>query len=165
MAAREAFLKGKGFTDEEIADAKKQAEEILRKRAADSASSSSSGTFGVAIKRKIAEGTNMKTSTEVTIGGLSFYSHTGDFSRGDGDDVIKQLSAVLDRLGTNLGSKSTLAVLLVAIADAKKHRGTVHQMLDDWIDPSHPPTRTILDLGSEESGGTVLVEVLAVARA
>jgi len=76
--AKTAFLAGKGFTNDEIAEAKRQAEEVLQKKHSTGSKSSGGQTFGGAaaaapsttIAHVVTE-PGAKASTRVTLGGGS----------------------------------------------------------------------------------------------
>ena len=179
--ARTAFLAGKGFTADEITEAKRQAAEVLKKRAT-SPSPSSSSTFGGAaavaaptpttIKHILANaaaagegGEGKAFSKVVTLGGgsLSFVSLQSPADDGitTPDSLVRGLLSKLEETlqGSSRG-KGDVAVLFFGVKNLVGYEEEIHGVLDEWVDAQAPPTRFLV----EEAGKRHGAQLMAVVR-
>lgn len=149
-------------TPKEIAEAKQKAEEILEKRRGQSSSTPSFGggsSSSTAVPSTITHlsDAGSKTSKQVTVrGGLNFISFSSSSSSSSAPendsttspiDALKELLAALETaLQTAKKTKGDVAVLFLSIRSPQDEdvESDVHQLLDTWIDPAHPPVRTVV---------------------
>lgn len=179
--AKTAFLAGKGFTADEITEAKRQAEEVLRQKRSSSASAGSTHqTFGGggapaaaaaagSTIRHVLDEPGTKASTRGTLGGggLSFVSLASGPSDGirpyGVDALVKDLLARLDTTlaaGAPARGKADVAVLYLTVKGLGKYEEEIHQVLDGWVDPQAPPVRFLV----EEAGARNGAQLMAVVR-
>jgi|EP00624_Nannochloropsis_granulata_P004503 ElaB/YqjD/DUF883 family membrane-anchored ribosome-binding protein len=170
-----AFLAGKGFTQNEIVEAKRQAEDVLRrKRSTGSTSSDGYQTFGGVTASAdplttIGHVTELgvKASTRVMLGGgsISFVS----LASGPDDGITTpqaQVKSLLARLETMLAStpsprdKADVAVIYLSVKGLERCEEEVHEALDCWVDALAPPTRFVI----EQTGKRNMVQLMAVVR-
>ena len=173
--AKTAFLAGKGFTLEEIQEAKRQAAEVLLKRAAVGSTSthstfgagSSTATVSSSTISHVLDEAGTKASTRVTLGGgsLSFVSLASGPDDGirPPDALIKDLLSRLDHTlsaGTPARGKADVAVLYLTVKGLAKYEEEVHHALDAWVDPQAPPVRFLV----EETGARNAAQLMTVVR-
>jgi hypothetical protein len=188
--AKTAFLAGKGFTNDEIVEAKRQAEELLqKKRSTGSTSNSGHQTFGGAAAASstttiahVVTVPGAKASTRVTLGGggITFVS----LASGPDDGITTpqaQVKLLLVRLESTLAStsspagagagaaaastpsarsKADVAVIYLSVQGLEKYEDEIHETLDGWVDAQAPPTRFVI----EQTGKRNMAQLMAVVR-